>query len=43
MSNFFYVITGTVFGIYMAQTYNLPNVGYVVKELLEYLESIKKD
>lgn len=42
MGNFLYIISGAVFGIYMAQNYNLPDVGYLVKELLEYLESIKK-
>ena len=42
MSNFFSFLTGTFFGMYVAQTYKLPNIKNITNLLLSYLESLEK-
>jgi hypothetical protein len=42
MSNFFSFITGTFFGMYVAQAYKIPNIKNSATLLLSYLESLEK-
>tara|TARA_B100000575_G_scaffold272492_1_gene254635 strand:- start:1834 stop:1992 length:159 start_codon:yes stop_codon:yes gene_type:complete len=46
MCNFFGFFTGTVFGTYLAQNYDIPDVKnsmYTVKKYIETLEKDKND
>jgi hypothetical protein len=43
MSNFFSFVTGTIFGVYVAQTYKIPNIKNSTNILLKYLESLEKN
>jgi hypothetical protein len=43
MGNFFYFISGSILGIYLAQTYHLPEVSTAAVEIIKYIESMKKE
>lgn len=43
MGNFFYFVSGSVLGVYLAQTYHLPEVSTMATEILKYIESMKKN
>ena len=34
---------GTIFGAYISQNYNIPNVKKEIDKLLKYMKSIEKD
>ena len=42
MSNFFTFISGTIFGAYVAQNYEIPSVKKVTENIMEYIKSIEK-
>ena len=43
MSNFISFLGGTIFGLYLAQNYQVPNVKATSMILLTYLKSLEKD
>ena len=42
MSNFFSFLSGTIFGAYIAQNYNIINIKQTADNIIKYLESIEK-
>ena len=42
MSNFFSFVSGTLFGVYLAQTYHIPNIKKSANILFNYLETLEK-
>ena len=42
MSNFFSFLGGTVFGLYIAQNYKIPDVKITSAWIIEYLKSLEK-
>ena len=43
MNNSFFFLSGTLMGIYMAQTYDLPKINIMANKLQNYLKSIEKN
>lgn len=43
MSNFLSFIGGTLFGAYIAQNYDIPNIKKVSDELINYVKKLEKD
>ena len=42
MSNFFSFLGGTIFGLYIAQNYKVPDVKTTSTWIIEYLKSLEK-
>ena len=43
MSNFLSFIGGTLFGAYIAQNYDIPDVKVIGNKIIDYLNSIEKN
>ena len=43
MSNFFFLTSGLILGVYLDQKYDLPKVTDTVDKLKKYLETIEKN
>ena len=43
MSNLFSFISGTIFGAYISQNYNIPNIANLSKVLINYMKSLEKN
>lgn len=43
MSNFFSFVGGTLFGMFLAQNYQVPNVKTASVLLIKYLKSLEKE
>ena len=42
MSHFFSFISGTVFGMYLSQNYDVPNIKYLSTMFITYVKSLEK-
>ena len=43
MNNSIFFLSGTLIGIYIAQTYDLPKLNVVANKVQDYLKSIEKN
>tara|TARA_Y100000022_G_C13156091_1_gene331773 strand:+ start:658 stop:789 length:132 start_codon:yes stop_codon:yes gene_type:complete len=42
MNNLFTFVSGSIFGAYIAQNYDIPNISNLTKVFVDYLKSIEK-